>query len=162
MAIGDEIRQIMAADTTYAGAVQLRQIGAADALALSAVMSNPKRAKPAAISITAAHSIANLSDTAYTTNKVDIGNRPHVMVDVEFTSASGSLTLYLAKYDINGTYMGLSNVAYIQPQGTGRNGAAGKYSAEQAVIDVGNASYVYPYVPVWGDSTQTDIFISVL
>lgn len=159
MAIGDEIRKSFASDAaTYAAGVQLRQIGAADAEALASVITNPKKAKPSAITKTAV-TAADISTK--TGAAVDTGNRPHVCLNVETTTANGSITIAVAKYDTAGAFLGLSSSWSLQAQGVLRNGAAGKYICESAIFDTGDASWVEPVVLAIND-TSVDIFLTVL
>lgn len=159
MAIGDEVRKSFASDAaTYAAGVQLRQIGSADAEALASVITNPKKAKPAAITKTA---VTSADISTKTAAAVDTGNRPHVCLNVEATTATGSITVALAKYDTAAAFLGLSSSWSFTAQGTLRNGAAGKYVCESEIFDVGDASWVEPVVLAISD-TSVDIFMTVL
>lgn len=159
MAIGDEIRKSFASDAaSYAGGVQLRQISAADATALTSVIANPKKAKPSAITKTA---VTSADISTKTAAAIDTGNRPHVCLNVETTTATGSITLALAKYDTAGAFIGLSSSWSFVAQGVLRNGAAGKYVCESAIFDTGDASWVEPVVLAIND-TSVDIFMTVL
>lgn len=159
MAIGDEIRKSFVADAaTYAAGVQLRQIGSNDAEALASVITNPKKAKPSAITKTA---VTSADISTKTGDAVDTGNRPHVCLNVETTTATGSITLALAKYDTAGAYLGLTNSWSFMAQGVLRNGAAGKYVCESNIFDTGDASWVDPVVLAISD-TSVDIFLTVL
>lgn len=159
MAIGDEIRKSFASDAaTAAGGVQLRQIGAADAQALASVITNPKKAKPTAITVTA---VTGADISTKTAAAVDTGNRPHVCLNVETTTATGSITLALAKYDTAGAFLGLSSSWSFTAQGVLRSSAAGKYVCESAIFDTGDASHVEPVVLAISD-TSVDIFVTVL
>lgn len=159
MAIGDEIRKSFASDAaSYAGGIELRQIGAADATALTSVITNPKKAKPSAITKTA---VTGADISTKTASAIDIGNRPHVCLNVETTTVTGSITLALAKYDTAGAFLGLSSSWSFQAQGVLRNGAAGKYICESAIFDTGDASWVEPVVLAIND-TSVDIFMTVL
>lgn len=159
MATGDEIRKSFASDAAaYAAGVQLRQIGAADAEALASVITNPKKAKPSAITKTA---VTSADISAKTAAAIDTGNRPHVCLNVETTTASGSITIALAKYDTAAAFLGLSNSWTFTAQGVLRNGAAGKYVCEANIFDVGDASWCEPVVLSIND-TSVDIFMTVL
>jgi len=159
MATGDEVRKSFASDeAAYSGGVQLRQIGGNDASALASVITNPKKAKPTAIVKTA---VSSADVSTKTAAAIDIGNRPHVNVDIEFTTATGSITIVLAKYDINSAFCGFTNQWTFQSLNLPRNGAAGKYCSEGQVFDVGTAAWVEPFVLAIND-TSVDIFVSVL
>lgn len=159
MATGDEIRKSFASDAaTYAAGVQLRQIGAADAEALASVITNPKKAKPSAITKTA---VTSADISTKTAAAIDTGNRPHVCLNVETTTATGSITIALAKYDTAAAFLGLSNSWTFAAQSVLRNGAAGKYVCESNIFDVGDASWVEPVVLSIND-TSVDIFMTVL
>lgn len=159
MAAGDEVRKSFASDgATYAAGVETRTIGGSPAAALASVIINPKKAKPSAITKTAATS-ADIS--AKTGAAVDTGNRPHVCLNVETTTATGSITLALAKYDTAGVFLGLSSSWSFTAQGTLRSSAAGKYVCESAIFDTGDASWVEPVVLTIAD-TSVDIFMTVL
>lgn len=162
MAIGDEIRKSFASDgATYNGGVQLRQIGAADAEALYSVLTNKKIARPTAVNKTAVDSTVDLTSATYTAGKINIGQSMHVMVDVEFTSSTGSITVFLAKYDTLGNYCGPTPPISFTAMGY-RNGAAGKYGCNEVQpFEVGNASYVYPVVSAFSD-TSVDIYVTAL
>ena len=159
MAIGDEIRKSFASDAaTYNAAVQTRQIGSADAVAMASVITNPKKARPTAITKTA---VTSADISTKTAAAIDTGNRPHVCLNVETTTATGSITLALAKYDTAAAFLGLSTSASFSAQGVLRNGAAGKYVCESQIFDVGDASWVEPVVLAIND-TSTDIYMTVL
>lgn len=159
MAIGDEIRKSFASDSaTYAGGLQLRQIGGNDAEALDSAIVNPKYAKPTAITVTTT-TAADISTKP--AGAIDIGNRPHVWVDAEFTGSAGSITIALQMYDTANAFLGMSQPVTLQAQGVLRNGAAGPYIASGAVLDVGPAATVYPAVLAIND-TSVNLFVSRL
>ena len=159
MATGDEIRKSFASDVaTFAAGIETRQIGGENAGALASVITNPKRAKPTAITVTA---VTGADISTKTAAAVDTGNRPHVCLNVETTTATGSIMLALAKYDTAGAFLGLTPSWSFTAQGVLRNGAAGKYICESAIFDTGDASWVEPVVLAISD-TSVDIFMTVL
>lgn len=159
MAAGDEIRKSFASDgATYAAGIETRQIGGENAGALASVITNPKKAKPTAITKTA---VTSADISTKTAAAVDTGNRPHVCLNVETTTATGSITLALAKYDTAGAFLGLSSSWTFTAQGVLRSSAAGKYVCESAIFDTGDASWVEPVVLAISD-TSVDIFMTVL
>lgn len=156
-----EIRKSFASDAAaYAGGIDLRDIASAEADALYGAITNKKGARPTAITKTA---VTGADVSAKTAAAIDIGNSMHVALNPHFTTATGSITLALAKYDNAATpvLIGLTDLVSFQAQGVLRNGAGGLYVSSAEIFDVGDASWVEPVVLAIND-TSVDIFMTVL